>query len=146
MKRRRRNPIQVTDFSEPLIRPDMDRIIQRMLAEVADSNTAREAEDIVLTPIMGRLEDRGEEIIESGELAERPETEEGQLLRDELTLIQAVHTVLDVLSSRLHDMRRPETPLARFSREIDRDMADNDFDVFNRRGNPHRRRRLKRHC
>jgi len=103
--RRRRNPYQVNEFSKPLLRPDMDRIILRMLAELADSNMSEEAESLVLIPIMGRLEDRGEEIIESGELAERPETEEEQLLVDELHMIQAVHTILDVLQRRLNDMR-----------------------------------------
>jgi len=108
--RRRRNSYQVNEFSKPLLRPDMDRIILRMLAELADSNMSEEAESLVLIPIMGRLEDRGEEIIESGELAERPETEEEQLLVDELHMIQAVHTILDVLQRRLNDMR----PMAPF--------------------------------
>ena len=125
---RRRNPYQVNEFSKPLLRPDMDRIILRMLAELADSNMSSEAESLVLIPIMGRLEDRGEEIIESGELAERPETEEEQLLVDELHLIQAVHTILDVLQSRLNDMR-PMDPF---------------YESLLKR-NPRRRRRLKRY-
>lgn len=125
--RRRRNPYQVNEFSKPLMRPEMDRIILRMLAELADSNMSREAESIVLTPIMGRLEDRGEEIIESGELAERPETEEEQLLVDELNLIRAVHTILDILQSRLNDMR----PMDPFYESL-------------LKGNP-RHRKLRRH-
>ena len=98
MRRRRRNPHHVNEFSEPLLDHNqrMERIIQRKLAIVADSEYAGLLTVKVLNPIMEDLEDRGEEIKEIGI---------GQRASDEFVLIQAVYETLSLLRNRINDMR-----------------------------------------